>query len=400
MAFISSNVHRACDPLGATQKPDLDLHSPEDERANSVLDSTSAKTELSPSSGEGPKCVAKEEKSTAVAQSSRKPCIIKLFKGDDLDEDFVYTDGDMLNIISRIVNEDIECFEIEEVQSAAYDRLKFIGPEKEEGENANYENIVHKTPIRELFSMIEFLRGHVQATYQRENNEEQVIHSDVLFEEGGSIEGCILSEDSPLCEHESYVPNENSEVGSEGEYDHSSPIRESSIDAFEEKSVGSRSSQIDAEEELPLDEKLAEVEAPLGDETVSEVDGSSQLASSAPMENAQIRYASAVRKLVTSVEQLSEDISSRAVLSSRPKLPPLDLSSEAKIKPQTCSPMSAIPVPLTSRLDAALQSPLTPAKVQGAAAMIEEIIRRYTKYTQKIERANAGMRAITIRSLA
>jgi hypothetical protein len=40
-----------------------------------------------------------------------------MFKGDELDENFVYTDQDMVSIITRIVNEEVDCFEIEEVQT-------------------------------------------------------------------------------------------------------------------------------------------------------------------------------------------------------------------------------------------------------------------------------------------
>jgi hypothetical protein len=106
--------------------------------------------------------------------------VIRMFKGEELDENFVYTDHDMVSIISRIVNENIDCFEIEEVQTgmcnfyipfslvlddgrimtrscamfiATYERLKFFNEDsKAEAKSPGWEEIVHKTPIQELFS--------------------------------------------------------------------------------------------------------------------------------------------------------------------------------------------------------------------------------------------------------
>ncbi|POW04123.1 hypothetical protein PSHT_11363 [Puccinia striiformis] len=94
------------------------------------------------------------------ADTEKKPCLIRMFKGDELDENYVYTDSDMVSIISRIVTENIDCFEIEEVQTATYDRLKFFNDKEcDVGKGSSeWEEIVHKTPIQELFSMIEFLR--------------------------------------------------------------------------------------------------------------------------------------------------------------------------------------------------------------------------------------------------
>ncbi|KNZ56824.1 hypothetical protein VP01_230g12 [Puccinia sorghi] len=51
------------------------------------------------------------------SKKANKPCLIRLFKGSELDENYVYTDHDMVSLISRIVSEDVDCFEIEEVQT-------------------------------------------------------------------------------------------------------------------------------------------------------------------------------------------------------------------------------------------------------------------------------------------
>ncbi|KAA1087114.1 hypothetical protein PGT21_022852 [Puccinia graminis f. sp. tritici] len=302
--------------------------------------------------------VPKDEDKKDADGSDKKPCLIRMFKGEELDENFVYTDHDMVSIISRIVNENIDCFEIEEVQTATYERLKFFNEDsKAEAKSPGWEEIVHKTPIQELFSMIEFLREQARDTSELED----------------------LPKESPSLD-KNLLPEEPSQLTKTEQADSSFLAKE--------KSSGS----LEATADLPSDNfpqksgdpQLIEYSIEMKDEGVASYAGKRPPGTIAPMEGG------GLNGLIEVLQRFSDGPDStepKKLPPSRPKVAPLDLSAEVKKKPKTVeTPTSALPLPLSSRLNAALLSPQSYAKFRDAALPLEELYRRNGKDREKLER--------------
>ncbi|OAV91722.1 hypothetical protein PTTG_07279 [Puccinia triticina 1-1 BBBD Race 1] len=299
----------------------------------------------------------KEEDEKDAKDAAKKPCLIRMFKGDELDENFVYTDSDMVSIISRIVDENVDCFEIEEVQTATYDRLKFFNEESTVDAASGWEEIVHKTPIQELFSMIEFLREHAR----------------------DSSEADERPMESPFVDVKTVVPEEPSQV---------TEAEEKAVDEPEEESSGSIVVVPDPDllpsDHAPMTATLAEKKTDDAG-TCAEEKGPDTIA---PMEDqAKTLSVQGSANLLARIlhETFGGDGAQKAPVAARPKVAPLDLSSIAsKEAAKGARPASGLPL-LRSRLDSALLSPLRTAKLRDAVRPLEELYLRSAKDFDKLD---------------
>ncbi|KAH9442461.1 hypothetical protein MJO28_015373 [Puccinia striiformis f. sp. tritici] len=298
------------------------------------------------------------------ADTEKKPCLIRMFKGDELDENYVYTDSDMVSIISRIVTENIDCFEIEEVQTATYDRLKFFNDKEcDVGKGSSeWEEIVHKTPIQELFSMIEFLREQARDGPEAEHD--------------NTVESA--SKDVDSSEAEDKVDPELSSAHKEND-----PVLVSSIeDPAPPKSVKEDNTEIGVK-----DENLA-----AGSDFPTIIDRIKNIYVGLTM-TGEAESDKQQEGPIVGKKEKEEDLEKEKRPTSRPKVTPLDLSMEVSKKRPISKRSTGTPTSAksnSSRLDGGLYSPLTTAKLYDAVKPLEELYRRNGKDREKLEKLLAA----------
>ncbi|PLW43287.1 hypothetical protein PCANC_17376 [Puccinia coronata f. sp. avenae] len=331
----------------------------------------------------------KEEEKKPSNDADKKPCLIRMFKGDELDENFVYTDQDMVSIITRIVNEEVDCFEIEEVQTATYERLKFCtehtGPSHEDP--GEWEEIVHKTPIQELFSMIEFLREQVRDPSDAE--------AEADVDPKGTTTTTTTTTTARSC-----VLNEHDEAAADVEGEES----QCTLEAKESKPTSTITAP-GSNEEGPA------VISPADDADQSETRAGAEEATNQEKSQAVDSESGVVMTGKAAVEpegltkgSVGEDQGPGSAKkggggSWRPKVAPLDLSTteasqttkRGKInagiyKPDTPRSGQLLSAgPMSGWLDGAILSPLTTAKLVDAVRPLVELYRRHGKDRDKLE---------------